>query len=98
MTIFQYIGNSISVSDMMAGFFPHAEHWFKAPPKSYSNVFLIFRCGVPSSCCKESYRMESGLIKIRCGFDVQDQKKYKEPEVKEKVVYNLISVNEPENE
>lgn len=34
----------------------------------------VFSCGVPSSCCKESYRMESGLIKIRCGFEVQDKK------------------------
>lgn len=33
----------------------------------------VYRCGVPSSCCKESYRMESGLIKIRCGFQLQNQ-------------------------
>jgi len=45
----------------------------------------VFRCGVPSSCCKESYRMESGLIKIRCGFEVQDRKKFTEAVVKEKV-------------
>ena len=53
----------------------------------FRNVFICsFRCGVPSSCCKESYRMESGLIKIRCGFEVQDRKKFTEAAVKEKVI------------
>ena len=53
----------------------------------FRNVFICsFRCGVPSSCCKESYRMESGLIKIRCGFEVQDRKKFTEAVVKEKVI------------
>lgn len=45
----------------------------------------VFRCGVPSSCCKESYRMESGLIKIRCGFELQDQTKYNDAEVNGKI-------------
>lgn len=30
--------------------------------------------------------MESGLIKIRCGFEVQDRKKFTEAAVKEKVI------------
>ena len=30
--------------------------------------------------------MESGLIKIRCGFEVQDRKKFTEAVVKEKVI------------
>jgi len=45
----------------------------------------VFRCGVPSSCCKESYRMESGLIKIRCGFELQDKSKFSDSVVKEKI-------------
>ena len=57
--------------------------------------FWYTRCGVPSSCCKESYRMESGLIKIRCGFELQDKSKFSDSVVKEKVNFqefnNLIS-------
>ena len=50
-------------------------------------LLLIFypRCGVPSSCCKESYRMESGLIKIRCGFGLQDKSQFTDDVVKQKV-------------
>ena len=55
-------------------------------PNLISHCICSFRCGVPSSCCKESYRMESGLIKIRCGFEVQDRKKFSEAVVKEKVI------------
>ena len=69
-------------------------------PNLISHCICSFRCGVPSSCCKESYRMESGLIKIRCGFEVQDRKKFTEAVVKEKVILlnkdtlNLASLSE----
>jgi len=45
----------------------------------------VFKCGVPSSCCKESYRMESGLIKIRCGFGLQDKSQFTDDVVKQKI-------------
>ena len=64
-------------------------YWVHIPwllAKLISHCICSFRCGVPSSCCKESYRMESGLIKIRCGFEVQDRKKFTEAVVKEKVI------------
>ena len=56
----------------------------------FRNVFICsFRCGVPSSCCKESYRMESGLIKIRCGFELQN----KTVEVVKEKVINYMAKN-----
>ena len=87
MTISQFLGMFQILYDQRRQIIKFVKGKYHTVSKSICTYFCYTRCGVPSSCCKESYRMESGLIKIRCGFELQDKSKFSDSVVKEKVVF-----------